>query len=71
MGGVRFDLNIDLASYLIGQMNTNIIDYLAIQSNIDGETLLNTKKLKKVISDGDIQSTSRQIADFLKMGIKG
>lgn len=71
MGGIRFDLNIDLASYLIAQMNTNIIDFLAIQNNIDGETLLNTKKLKKVISDTDIQSASRQIADFLRMGIKG
>lgn len=69
-GGVRFDLNIELASYLLSQMNTNILDYLVIQNRIEGDALMNTKKLKKMIAETDIQSTARQIADFLRIGIK-
>jgi AcrR family transcriptional regulator len=70
MGGIRFDLNIELASYLLAQINTNIVDFLVIQNKIESETLLNTKKLKKAITDTDIQSTARQIADFMRMGIR-
>lgn len=70
MGGVRFDLNIDLASYLLAQMNANILDYLVIQNKIDSSTLMSTRKLKNAISETDIASTARQIADFLRIGIK-
>lgn len=70
MGGIRFDLNIDLAGYLLAQINTNILDFLVIQNKIEADTLLNPKKLKKAITDADIQSTARQIADFMRIGIK-
>jgi AcrR family transcriptional regulator len=70
MGGIRFDLNIDLASYLLAQMNGNILDFLVIQNKIDSTTLMSTRKMKNAISDTDIQSTARQISDFLKIGIK-
>lgn len=70
MGGVRFDLNIDLASYLLAQMNGNILDFLVIQNKIDSTTLMSTRKMKNAISETDIQSTARQISDFLKIGIK-
>lgn len=70
MGGIRFDLNIDLASYLLAQMNGNILDFLVIQNKIDSTTLMSTRKMKNAISETDIQSTARQISDFLKIGIK-
>ncbi len=70
MGSVRFDLNIDLASYLLAQMNANILDFIIIQNKIDSDTLMSTRKLKNAISETDIQSISRQIADFLRIGIK-
>lgn len=70
MGGIRFDLNIELASYLLAQMNSNILDYLVIQNKIETDALLNTRKLKKAITETEIKSAARQIADFLRIGIK-
>lgn len=70
MGGIRFDLNIDLASYLLAQMNANILDFIVIQNKIDSATLMSSRKMKNAISESDIQSTARQIADFLRIGIK-
>lgn len=70
MGGIRYDLNIDLASYLLAQMNTNILDFLVIKNKIDSATLMSTRKMRNAISDEDIRSTARQIADFLRIGIK-
>jgi len=70
MGGIRHDLNIDLASYLLAQINSSILDFLVIQNKIEGDVLVNPKKLKRFITDEDITNTSKQIADFLKKGIR-
>lgn len=70
MGGIRFDINVEFISYLMAQINTSVLDFLIIQHKIDGETLLNSKKLKKQIAEEDIVSISRQVADFLKVGLK-
>lgn len=67
---IRFDLNVDLAGYLIAQMNTSVLDYLVIQNKIDSTALLSSRKLKKLITEEEINSTARQIADILRIGIR-
>lgn len=67
---IRFDLNVDLAGYLIAQMNTSVLDYLIIQNKIDSSALLSSRKLKRLITEEEINSTARQIADILRIGIK-
>lgn len=69
-GGIRFDINIDLASYLIAHMNTSILDFLVIQNKIDNAALYSSRKLKRAITEAEIQSTARQMADLLRIGIK-
>lgn len=68
-GNLWADLDIGLLSYVVSQVHNGITDYLMILHGIDAASRLNSRKLKKAITDESIREIANQVALFVQRGL--